>query len=114
MKKYVIGIFALALALGFTAFTHIPKSPKPTVTDYYYQFSGMQTQLDRKTSTKYINPTTTAPNGITCPSGSVNQCYLHVQLTGTAPTNPNFSGWTFDANGFPLTGTGFSSNIKKP
>lgn len=112
MKKYVLGLFAIVLAVGFSAYTNMPHKKSSKFTDYYYAFNGNQDATDRADYTKYINPTTSAP-GALCPTGSAQQCYLKVSITGEAPTNPDFSGWTFDGNGFPATGTGFVQNIKK-
>ena len=61
MKKYLLGFFAVALAIGFSAFTNA----KEKVVDYYY--------LDGATWK-------TVPSGISvCPAGSRIQCELEIE-----------------------------------
>ena len=38
MKKYLFGIFAIALAIGFSAFTSVPTVKKSTKTDFVYWY----------------------------------------------------------------------------
>jgi len=38
MKKYLFGIFAIALAIGFSAFTSVPKVKKSTKTSFVYWY----------------------------------------------------------------------------
>lgn len=61
MKKYLLGTFAMAMAIGFSAFTNA----KEKTVDHYY--------LDGSTWK-------TVPAGITvCPSGSRIQCELEIE-----------------------------------
>jgi hypothetical protein len=60
MKKYLLGIFAVVMAIGFSAFTNV----KEKTVDHYY--------LDGATWK-------TVPSSITvCPSGSSTQCELEI------------------------------------
>lgn len=119
MKKYLLSIAALVLAIGITAFTG-PKSVKTLVNGKwvqmkYYIFIGLQNPTDRADATKYTTPTDLQPS---CEEGSNKECTVRVNVPdGTPPANPNFTDVTFDGNGFPIgnsgTGTNFVSNVKK-
>jgi hypothetical protein len=61
MKKYLLGIFAVVMAIGFSAFTN----SKESVVDFYY-LDGANWEV--------------VPTGITvCPSGTVTQCVLEIE-----------------------------------
>ncbi len=93
MKKYLLSIAALVLAISITAFTR-PKPVKKMVDGKWvqakwYVFNGIQNSTDRIDATKYITPQDTQP---ACPDGSFNECAVRVNVPdGTPlPTNPDF------------------------
>jgi len=119
MKKYLFGLFAIAFAIGFSAFTkpsaHITKGKKFTTGQYWYTFSGAQTVSDRQVKTNYTSPVSSEP---TC-SGITNECAAKVTVTldihNNPPANISSTNVTFDATtGFPNGGSDLLQNDLKP
>src|SRR5690348_15138240 len=108
MKNYVMGLFAVVLAIGFTAFTNMPTKKRTT---YYYTFNGTQSIDGRKVKTDYTNPSQSQPS---CPTGTNWECTVQIKnITGTPPSDISSFNVTFDSNGFPNGGTDSQSNVKK-
>lgn len=105
MKKNILGLSAIALAIGFSAF-NLPSSSKLVNTIYQYTGPQPQSISSRQSASNY-----TKVSSITCPNGE-DECA--VTLTDDFGTQPNFTNVTFDASGFPNGGSAFVSNGKKP
>ena len=111
MKKYLLGTFAIALAVGFSAFTkpeaRIHKGAKFTTQDTWYSYVGTQNSTERQKAANYTGPTTTQP---TCSTGTINECTVKSTVTlvgGVPPANPDFTNATFDGTtGMPNIGSG--------
>lgn len=115
MKKYLFGLLAIAVAVGFSAFTKAPsiKGKKFTTGDYYYIFGGSQTVSDREAAANYSSPQLSAPSS--CPN-ITNECAVKVTVTldihGNPPAHPDFTNVTFDGStGYPNGGTAFKANL---
>ena len=75
MKKYFLGIFAVALVIGISAFSTVKKvQPKPLTTYYWFQVNSMQgddNTLDNS-QVVFLEAGTSIPQG-SC-SGSGHNC----------------------------------------
>ena len=93
MKKYLLGVFAIALAIGFSAFTTSKVHSAKTSTTFYWfeaaQNTGSQsTFVDADVS--YIQASASAPTGI-CSGTQTYKCVLGFtasQVDLTDPDNP--------------------------
>lgn len=67
MKKYFLGIIAVLLAVGFSAFTNIKEKPKLT-DPYWFQISNqyMPGQQVLQADATFIQQSAIAPLGIGC------------------------------------------------
>jgi hypothetical protein len=100
MKKYLLSVSAIALAVGFTAFT-----VKEDVT--LYRYDGLQSESERKIATNY----TKMDADIIC-LGSRNECA--VVMSSDNGDHPDFTNVTFQAGtGFPNGGGAFLFNLRK-
>lgn len=90
MKKYVFGVFAIALALGFSSYTSHPKKFAST----WYTYNGAQTQPERVKAANYSKISADP----LC-NATTNECA--VEMSSDQGAHPNFTGVTFDANGYP-------------
>ena len=99
MKKYLLSASAIALAVGFTAFT-----VKRDVT--LYRYDGLQSESERKIATNY----TKTDSDIIC-FGSGNECA--VVMSSDNGDHPDFTNVTFQpATGFPKSGGTFLFNLE--
>jgi len=77
MKKYLLGLFAVVLAIGFSAFTKVNVNkvdPNAKFTTYYFQFTGtLGTQEDDET--KWTEITSIPYSTLSCP-GTFKGCKL--------------------------------------
>ena len=100
MKKYLLGVFAIVLAVGFTAFT-----AKKDVT--LYRYDGLQSENERKIATNYTKMT----SNIFC-LGAGNECAVVMSFDNG--DHPDFTNVTFqDGTGFPKGGGAFLFNLQK-
>ena len=100
MKKYLLGVSALALAVGFTAFT-VKKEPS------LYRYDGSQSENERKIATNY----TKSDDNIIC-FGSGNECA--VLMSTDNGDHPDFTNVTFQpGTGFPKSGGALLFNLRK-
>lgn len=100
MKKYLLSASAIALAVGFTAFT-----VKKDVT--LYRYDGVQTENERKIATNYTKMDT----DIIC-LGSGSECA--VVMSFDSGDHPDFTNVTFQpGTGFPKSGGALLFNLKK-
>lgn len=115
MKKYILGIAALLIAITvFFAFkTKEAKAPevkkeaapevKPLLTPTWYQYktTAPQTPLARKDKSNYVRQASQP----SCSSGTINECsILLADDFGSTPTTANI---TFDGTtGMPVAGVG--------
>lgn len=118
MKRYLLGMLAIIVAIGFSAFTkptaHITKVGKFTRADYWYVYVGDQIDISqREVNTNYTTPTLTEP---TCGTGA-NECAVKVTVTLVGvnpPASPDFTNVTFDATSdMPNGGSDFKKNDVK-
>lgn len=74
MKKYLLGLFALVLAVGFTAFTAKKVSAKRTAVDWVLKSGVDATDGDaRIVPSNYERP---SGGSLTCTSGSNVECKI--------------------------------------
>lgn len=100
MKKYLLSATAIALAVGFTAFT-----VKKDVTLYLY--NGLQTETERKIATNY----TKSESDLIC-FGSGNECAVVMSIDNGE--HPDFTNVTFQpGTGFPQSGGSLLGNMRK-
>src|SRR4051812_19124557 len=100
MKKYLISASAIALAVGFSAFT-----VKKDITLYLYD--GLQSESERKVVTNY----TKSDDDIIC-FGSGNECA--VLMSSDNGDHPDFTNVTFQpGTGFPKSGGALLANMRK-
>ena len=100
MKKYLLSVSAIALAIGFSAFT-----AKKDVT--LYRYDGLQSENERKIATNY----TKMDSDIIC-LGSGNECAVVMSFDNGK--HPDFTNVTFQpGTGFPLSGGALLFNMKK-
>ena len=105
MKKYILGICAIMLAVSLSfAMSAFKKSKaystnKP-MTSYYYEFEG--THGDEDNMSLWIQlPTVDDYNDFNCPSGSTKSCkIINTTNSGGHPTDV-----PLDANSFPVQGS---------
>lgn len=115
MKKYLLGLSALALAVGFSSFTAIKAHAKSKFTDFYFAYptTAPQTQAGYETNTNYVVSTQTAFNA--CSGNQVHECNVdvnsEVNIGGTE--FPDFTGMSFTSQGFPHSGATFNGNATK-
>ena len=77
MKKYLLGIVAVVLAAGLSAFTLMPKHS--AFTTYYFKNSGVD-----KDHVTWVYIGTTEPSGSDCSTNIYNWCYgTSTSQTGT-------------------------------
>lgn len=115
MKKYLLGLSALALAIGFSSFTFIKanETKKFATTYWSYPTGDAQTQAGYSTETNYSQTTLAAFNA--CNGGTVTECAIAVSATTLVGgvTVPDLAALTFDINNFPNGGTFFVGNKTK-
>ena len=100
MKKYLLSASAIALAVGFSAFT-----VKKDITLYLY--GGSQSESERKIATNY----TKSEADVIC-FGSGNECA--VLMSSDNGDHPDFTNVTFQpGTGFPKSGGAFLFNLRK-
>ena len=113
MKKYLLGVMALSLGIGFSSFTKVATHKKGFAADQYYLYTGPQTPADRKIKANYTSPSTSQSCGL---SGS-NECVVKVTNVPTPiPTTLTSFNVTFNSTtGFPIvaTGTDVIQNVTK-
>jgi hypothetical protein len=70
MKKYLLGIIAVLLAVGFSAFTNMKAKPESTDL-YWFQISNKytSTQQVKQADAAFIQQSATPPLGVNCSSG---------------------------------------------
>ena len=103
MKKYILGIcaimLAVALAFGVSAFKN-HSNKKAALTSYYYQFSGTHGQ--ESDMSQWIQlPSVSDYNSFSCSPGSSNSC----KIINTTNSGSHPSAVPLDPNGFPVKGT---------
>ena len=82
MKKYLLGLFAIALAIGFSAFTsvNVKKVTPSKFTTYYYEFTATSfTESDFENSNNWIALGTSAGSD-PCPGDDINVCVGHASV----------------------------------
>lgn len=87
MKKYLLGIFAIVLAIGFSAFTNI--TPKAKKTDpFWFQISGAHMPSDPvpQADAVFIQQSPLPPNGTGC-SGTTYDCVAGFNATQINASN---------------------------
>lgn len=74
MKKYLLGIIVVLLAVGFSAFTNIKAKPESTDL-YWFQISNQYTSTDKvnQSDAAFIQQSATPPLGVNC-SGGMYDC----------------------------------------
>lgn len=79
MKKYLLGLFAVVLAVGFSAFKTTNLSPN---TIYYFQYlpSSTFTESDYETVGNWSYVGTSAGSDA-CPGANVKPCVIHANLS---------------------------------
>jgi hypothetical protein len=113
MKKYLLGIVALSLAIGFSAFKSHPVAPKKYTT-FWFSFVGTPGTSDVSNQLKY-DPISGDPGSTVCPSGTL-ECALAVsaeQQDANHVQRPNLTNVTYDGNGNPQAGGAFVANRTK-
>ena len=98
MKKYFLGIIAVLLAVGFSAFTNIKVKPKST-DPYWFQISNKYTSVQAvaQADATFIQQSATAPLGTGC-SGSSYDC-----VAGFDATQVNSSHQLIDDSEVPTS-----------
>ena len=100
MKKYLLSVSAIALAVSFSAF-----SVKKDVT--LYRYDGLQSENERKIATNYTKMT----SSIFC-LGSGNECAVVMSFDNGE--HPDFTNITFQpGTGIPNGGSDFLFNLQK-
>lgn len=81
MKKNLLGIIAVLLAVGLSAFTNFKEKPKLT-DPYWFQISNQYTSLQavKQVDATFIQQSATAPLGTGC-SGSSYDCVAGFDAT---------------------------------
>jgi hypothetical protein len=74
MKKYLLGIVAITLAIGFASFTK-PVVKKTKFTTYWFQASNTRT-LPNCSTVALTFPGSVPPTSVSSCSGSTNICWL--------------------------------------
>lgn len=98
MKKYFLGIFAVLLAVGFSAFTNI--KAKPEATDlYWFQISNKYTnsQMVNQADASFLQQSATAPLGTGC-TGGIYDC-----VAGFSATQVNSSNQLINNSQVPVS-----------
>lgn len=98
MKKYFLGIIAVILAVGFSAFTNIKVKPESTDL-YWFQISNKytQTQMVKQADATFLQQSATAPLGSGCFSG-IYDC-----VAGFTATQVNSSNQLIDNSQVPAS-----------
>jgi hypothetical protein len=109
MKKYLLGLTALVLAIGFTAFKTIKAKPGKKLTTYYY----FQTNTNQGDNGNFLNSQvtfygtgTSAPSF--CDASNSHQCIVGFDATQVSGSGP----YTINDNGgsdpqVPVSAAGF-------
>jgi len=102
MKKYILGINALVLAIalvfGISAFSdHSNKKP---LTQYYYEFTGTHGNESNMSLWDQL-PSQTDYNNFSCSPGTSNSC----KIINTTNSGGHPTAVPLDASGFPQVGT---------
>ncbi len=93
MRKYLLGIVAVALAIGFSAFTK-PITKKDKFATYYFAASNIQT-LANCASVTVTFPNSEPPQSISSCGGSTNICWLafpNFVIDGNGKYRPSSNG----------------------
>lgn len=108
MKKYLLGLSALALAVGFSSFSAIKTSASKKFTDTYWAYpaTAPQNASGYETNTNYVS-SGSGPFS-SCDNGNEQECVVEVSATVTSGghTYPSFTSASFTSSGFPEPGTG--------
>jgi len=100
MKKYLLSVSAIVLAIGFSAFK-AKKEPS------LYKYNGLQTESERKIAANY----TKSESDIFC-LGSGSECA--VLMSSDNGDHPDFTNVTFQpGTGFPKSGGALLFNLRK-
>jgi hypothetical protein len=97
MKKYLMGMAAIVLAVGFSAFTNM--KPKPKFTDpYWFLISNQHSPgtLVPTADATFIQQSATAPTDLSCTTGSTYDC-----IAGFNVSKVNTSTNTLNGNQMP-------------
>jgi len=115
MKKYLLGLSAIALAIGFSSFTYFKgNATKKFATSYWsYPTTDPQTRIGYSTETNWVTSTMVAFEA--CSNAEVKECVIAVDAITTlgGQAVPNLAGLTFDSNNFPNGGDFFIGNATK-
>jgi len=74
MKKYLLGAFAVVLAISFSAFTNVSSKNSKFIT-YYFRVSNSVTPGQEASATLTF-PSSQPPTSVTSCSGSIHDCVL--------------------------------------
>jgi hypothetical protein len=98
MKKYFLGIIAVLLAVGFSAFTNIREKPESTDL-YWFQISNKytSTQPVGQADAAFIQQSATPPLGANCSSG------MYDCVAGFTATQVNSSNQLNDNSQVPAS-----------
>jgi len=89
MKKYFFGLFAVALAIGFSAFTkeNVKKvDPNAEFTTYYFQYSGTDTEAAYETESNWTFLSSGLPSEDPCSGADNIVCVLNTPDLATGTT----------------------------
>lgn len=105
MKKYFLGIIAVLLAVGFSAFTNIREKPESTDL-YWFQIKNQYTSGDpvAQSDAAFLQQSTIAPLGTGCSSGKYD-C-----VAGFTAAQVNSSNQLIDNSQAPATVAHMKSN----
>lgn len=112
MKKYLLGLSAILLAVGSSSFTYIKaNATKKFATSYWsYPTTDPQTRVGYGTETNWVTSTMTA--FAACSNAEKRECVIAVDGITTigGQAVPNLAGLTFDSKNFPDGGDFFIDN----
>lgn len=96
MKQYFLGLTALVLAFGFSAFssskTHPAKAARANFTTYYYRFDGNAGQENIMSDWTQLSDQD-AYDAVDCPAGSVKGCVIENSTNASGhPTSVPLDG----------------------
>lgn len=114
MKKYLFGVFAIALAIGFSAFTN-PKPSNAPLTNAFFAFDyatySSPTEADIEDESKWVFVSSSS-----CTSGFNAACEVEVSPTYYSGTTLlSTAALDADASGsYPIIGGNTVSIVNKP
>jgi hypothetical protein len=84
MKKYILGLSAVVLAIGFSAFS-TKNTSNAKFSTLFFQFSGTtEADSDLRNESLWSNPIT-EPTENPCTDGSQIVCVMHIESTTLDP-----------------------------